>query len=152
VPLPAGPATAPTTPPTTSFSSLDPCSLIGPAQVSHDQLTVAESGQRSGDRYCEWQQSSAVDGRGFVLTAIVVNGKGLADINTAGLTGLTDEQIGSSPARRAEFDTDCTVYIGVTASSRVDIQAEDGRFDVSRSCAVADKYARLMQPALAQTR
>jgi len=40
------------------------------------------------------------------------------------------------------------VSIGVTTTSRVDVTANTGASDINQSCALANQYAKLIEPEL----
>lgn len=134
-----------------TLASTQPCDLLSGSELS--QLGVGNHGTPdtgSGARTCSWQHPTDVSGTGYLVAADVRDHQGIKDINTDGVT-VTDHSVGRHQGRLLK-DTSggdgCTVVIGVTDSSRVDVQANTNQATVDASCQLALRVAPLVEARL----
>jgi hypothetical protein len=131
------------------LAAIQPCDLLTSTELSQNGLTSNGPSTGSGARRCRWDNIAYDNGLGYTIGADVRDGQGLKDFNTAGYS-LNDDPIGRHQAKQAQQTNGdgCIVSIGVTTTSRVDVLASNGAADVNQSCALANQYAKLIEPKL----
>lgn len=131
------------------LAKVDPCSLLGAAVISQNQLQPNKSGIGPGDRYCRWDTGAAVNGIGYNIAINVYDQAGLDQLSTAGFI-VTNYPVGHHPGRMSK-DTaggGCSVSIGITNTSRVDVVGIDYGGQQDRACAVATTVAPSVEKML----
>ena len=131
------------------LARVDPCSLLGPVVISQNQLQPNKSGIGPGDRYCRWDTGSAVNGVGYNIAVNIYDQAGLDQLSTAGFI-VTNYPVGHHPGRMSK-DTaggGCSVSIGITNTSRVDVVGIDYGGQQDRACAVATTVAPSVEKML----
>lgn len=126
-----------------------PCDLVADSVLQQNHLVRQDLPPAPGARSCTWQRTTDAQTPGFVLGVDVRDSQGLADINTGGLT-LTDDPVGHHQGKlvqQSSGDT-CFVAIGVTPTSRVDVTVSSSDADATRSCALANRFAKVVEPKL----
>lgn len=128
------------------LAGVDPCALLDPAVISQNHLQRNASGTESGARYCRWG-TGPVAGGGYSVTINIYDHAGLDQLNTTGFT-ITDHPVGNRQGRMSKQTpgSGCSVSIGVTSTSRVDVLGIDDAGKQERACVVATTVA----PAVAQ--
>jgi Protein of unknown function (DUF3558) len=131
------------------LAAIQPCDLLTSTELSQNSLTSNGATTGSGARSCSWDDNAYDNGLGYTAEADVRDSQGLNDFNTAGYS-LSDDPIGRHQAKQARQTNGdgCIVSIGVTTTSRVDVTANTGAADINQSCALANKYAKLIEPKL----
>lgn len=125
-----------------SLADADPCELLTDADKSTLGVTETLGSEGSGTaRICRLRlpDSNLTPGirTNVGLDGVVVNGP------------ITDVAIGSRQAKQMRTNTGgCFVFIGVTPSSRVDVQASELRGDQEAACDLALRAAKLIEPNL----
>lgn len=125
----------------TSLASLDPCSLLNASEASNADLPSSGQADQVGtSRTCDYQSTDYV-----VLVGIRTDGGLSAFNNTGGV--ITSPTIGSHQAKQqTEGPDSCVIAIGVTATSRVDVQVTaSGSLP---PCPEAQKVAQAVEPKL----
>jgi hypothetical protein len=128
-----------------NLDAVDPCSLLTAAEASQFQAGSGVPKQTSGARTCDW---TIPDGRG-TFGIDLRNSQGLKDIVEGGGT-LTDQPVGSHQGKilkEADGPGACSVIIGVTDSSRVDVSSV-ANTDTAKACEYVTKVAALIEPRL----
>lgn len=132
-----------------SLSSVQPCNLLSSAVMSQYGLSPASSITVPDARPCNWSKPVDINGNnGYSVEIDIREHQGLKDINTAGST-ITQDNIGTHPGRQFSLDAggSCTVSIGVTNASRVDVGVTAGT-DTNQACQVANNLAKVVEPQL----
>jgi hypothetical protein len=128
-----------------STASLQPCDLLSASVLSQNQLTKTDSGTQSGARTCAWTKSVDINGNGgYTLGIDIRDSQGLTDTSDGGYT-VTPETVGSHQGKQLERSGSCIVAIGVSTTSRVDVQASA---DPGQSYPLANQFAKLIEPGL----
>ena len=128
-----------------STASLQPCDLLSASVLSQNQLTKTDSGTQSGARTCAWTKSVDINGNGgYTLGINIRDSQGLSDTSDAGYT-VTPDSIGGHQGKQLERSGSCIVAIGVSNTSRVDVQASG---DPGQSCPLANQFAKSIEPQL----
>jgi len=128
-----------------STASLQPCDLLSASVLSQNQLTKTDSGTQSGARTCAGTKSVDINGNGgYTLGVDIRDSQGLNDTSDGGYT-VTPETVGSHQGKQLERSGSCIVAIGVSTTSRVDVQASA---DPGQSCPLANQFAKLIEPGL----
>ena len=106
-----------------SLASVDPCSLITPAQLSNNQLQPGQSVAAAGGRGCRWHRPD--DGAtldGYNIQIVIYDQMGLDQFQAP------DGPVSSYPVANYQGklyedqpNNTCVVSIGTTKTSRVDI-------------------------------
>jgi hypothetical protein len=115
-------APTPTTASDGALGFIDPCSLLDPAVVARNGMHNAGAETSLGARSCSWDRNADATGGGFSIAINIYDQAGLDQLNTINFT-VTNYPIGRHQGRlnkETAGDT-CSVSIGVTAMSRVDI-------------------------------
>jgi hypothetical protein len=144
----SGPTSGGPTSSGSGLTSIQPCNLISSDIASQNQLGTPTPVNEGDARACTWQNTTANNGEGYGIEIGIRDNQGINDVITAGGTESTDN-IGSHPGRQlksAQSGT-CLVAIGVTSSSRVDLQVNGGT-DPNYGCQVANQFAKLIEPNL----
>jgi hypothetical protein len=131
-----------------SLKSIQPCSLLSAAVVSQYQLAQSDTIPGTGGRPCNWQNTTDASGIGYVVDLTVRDSQGTKDFNSEGNT-VTSENVGRHQGLQAITNAGggCDVTIGVTDSSRVDIEVVAGT-DTNHACDLANQLAKLVEPQL----
>ncbi|HET9142033.1 DUF3558 family protein [Actinophytocola sp.] len=147
----ANPSSRPTTRPQTGGSplaDLDPCALLTASAKATLGITAAGERRKILDtRLCQWKVRGPKDT--YILGVGLLDKAGIDDIPS----GVPIEQlpnIGDHQAVRSKEaggTTPCAVILGVTNSSRVELQATAGT-DVDKACELAMDMAKLVEPEL----
>ncbi|GGS33857.1 DUF3558 family protein [Actinokineospora fastidiosa] len=135
----------PTTERATTLADMSPCDLL----TSDDRQTLGVTKV----------EGEAQTGSARICTAHTAAGTTSTGIRTnAGLDGVrasnaTETRVGSHDAKIAKNSAagGCTVYIGVSDSSRVDVVSVDRQGDVEESCALAERTAGLVEKNLPES-
>src|SRR6266568_3554795 len=130
---------------TTSGSGLaavQPCELLSSAEVSQNGLTSTGPTAGSGARSCGWDNNAYDNGLGYTIGADIHDNQGIKDINTGGYS-VSDDPIGHHQAKELRTTNGdlCSVVLGVTDTSRVDVSANTGTADINQACVLANQYA-----------
>jgi hypothetical protein len=151
----SAPSTSRTVAPTTAsdgaLASIDPCSLLDPAIVAQSGMHLTGYETSLGARSCSWDQdATATNNGGFSIAINIYDHAGLDQLSTVGFT-ITNFPVGRHQGRLNQTTANgnlCAVSIGVTATSRVDVQgvAGDGRQAVS--CQLAETAAPSVEQKL----
>jgi hypothetical protein len=130
------------------LKSIRPCDLLGAAVVSQYQLSLSDTTPGTDARPCNWQNTTDNNGVGYAVEIDIRDSQGIKDYNPAGDT-LTADNIGRHQGQqgKAAAGGGCDVTIGVTDSSRVDVQVV-AVTDTNRACDLANQFARLVEPQL----
>lgn len=124
-----------------SLADTDPCELLSTTDKS--ALGVKKSTgpeEFAGARICRIHTAAGS------LTPGIWDKAGLAQVIATG--PISDVTIGSHQAKQMGDSAGCTVFIGVTASSRVDVVAQDRQGDQDEACDLALRAAKLIEPNL----
>lgn len=131
---------------------LDPCALLTQAELDQAGLRSTRRDADARGSSCGWSREPDTNGKGGFSVGVVLN-------TEYGLNGLdfgeskvvvTDDPIGKHAAKQGK-DTDetvvssCFVIIGVTGSSRVDLNVLTGP---GGACELANRFARKIEPRL----
>lgn len=144
------PATSSSAAPSGSaLASIQPCDLLTSGEISKNGLTGQEESNDSGARSCTWDNDAFDNGLGYTVGDDIRDTQGLADINTDGYS-VSDDPVGSHQGKLAQQTNGdgCFVAIGVGTSARVDVVVSTASADVQQSCALANRYAKLIEPKL----
>jgi hypothetical protein len=130
------------------LASIQPCDLLSADIISQNQLGTPTPANEGGARTCKWQNTTANNGDGYVVGFGIRDSQGIKDVNTDGYT-VTPDNIGSHPGRQLQstISGSCTIAIGVTNSSRVDVTGVAGT-DANQACQLANQFAKLIEPNL----
>lgn len=150
-PAPTASTTQPGGGPTSGNSgltSIQPCDLLSSNDASQNQLGTPTPRNEGGARSCAWQNTTANNGDGYVVSVDIRDSQGIKDINTDSYTVTTDN-IGNHPGRQLQSTQSgtCSIVIGVTNSSRVDVSINAGT-DPVHGCQLANQFARVVEPNL----
>jgi hypothetical protein len=131
-----------------SLTSIQPCDLLSSGDASQNQLGTPTTDNGNGARGCTWQNTTANNGDGYTVGVDIRDSQGIKDINTGGYTVTTDN-IGSHPGRQLQSTVSgsCDIVIGVTNSSRVDVDVNAGT-DPVQGCQLANQFAKFVEPNL----
>ncbi|MGQ0837376.1 DUF3558 family protein [Actinokineospora sp.] len=137
-----------TTSPTSaeSLADTDPCELLTSADKSALGVTKFEGPEQLGTaRICRIRTPAGT------LTPGIRTNIGLTQVVVTG--PINDLTIGSHKAKqlRDTATRGCIVFIGVTASSRVDVDAGDRQGDQDEACDLALRAATLIEPNLPES-
>lgn len=127
-------------------ATLQPCSLLDEADLAgYGSFQEPAEKDTGGSRACDWQtQPGANDS--LVIGVNIWDDQGVADVNDAG-NGVDRTQANGRDLARTVIGTRvCLLAIGVTESSRVDVQVTAS--DAQRACEVADEVAGKVEPKL----
>ncbi|HEX3649374.1 MAG TPA: DUF3558 family protein, partial [Pseudonocardiaceae bacterium] len=130
------------------LASVDPCSLLDPAVISQNQLQHDTSGNGPGDRYCSWQTAVTSDA-GYSIAINIYDHAGLNQLNTVDFT-VTNHPVGQHQGRMSKQTggSACSVSVGVTSTSRVDVVGVDDSGQQDRSCVEATTVAPSVEQRL----
>lgn len=129
-----------------SLADTDPCELLSPSDKADLGVTKSEGPENvGGARLCRVRTATG----GF--TPGIWDKAGLAQIVAKG--PMSDLTIGSHQAKQMRSDATggCTVFLGVTASSRVDVVVQDRQGDQDEACDLALRAAKLIEPNLPES-
>jgi hypothetical protein len=151
-PSPAGSSSASSPSSTASASgtaSLQPCNLLTSTEVSENELSGQGTTNDGGVRGCDWANKTADGGLGYAMEVAIRDSQGLADITTSGNT-ITNDPVGSHQGKQVQDSVAgaCFVAIGVTAKSRIDVLGSASNGNMSESCTIANKYAKIVEAKL----
>jgi hypothetical protein len=141
--VPGHPVAATAPPPTPGLSmSIDPCTLLTTADVQQFGLLSNGRDTLGGGRACSWYRTGE-----YTVGVEVFDNAGLDQLNKLGHT-ISDHPMGSHNARQVvNSNGGCGVVLEITKTSTVDVDAVVGQ-DETRSCPLADQYAKLIEPRL----
>lgn len=127
--------------------SIKPCDLLDSSVLKRNGLTSSGNKPFAGARTCTWTKKVTLNAPGYVIGADIWDTQGIADYNSAGYA-ITNDPIGHHQVIQAkQTDGDlCDVTIGITKTSRVDISANISDPNITRACALANKFAKLIEP------
>jgi hypothetical protein len=130
---------------TDPLSRVDPCALLDPAVIQQNQLQSDKSGTGPGSRYCQWDTGAS--GVGYNVAINIYDHAGIDQLPTTGFV-VTNDPVGNHSGRlsKATAGGACSVSIGVTSTSRVDVVGVDYSGQLDRACVVATTVA----PSVAQ--
>jgi predicted small secreted protein len=131
------------------LASLQPCDLLSSSVLTQFGLTRSSSITIPAARPCNWSKSVDINGEnGYAVEIDIRDSQGIKDINSANDT-VTEDNVGSHDGRelQATAGGSCTVVIGVSDSSRVDVGVTAGT-DTSQACSVANQLAKVVEPQL----
>ncbi|WP_161784444.1 DUF3558 family protein [Actinokineospora spheciospongiae] len=128
-----------------SLADADPCDLLTSADKAVLGITKSEESEKVGtERVCRHLTAD-----GAVSPGIRTN-VGLAGIVVDG--PISDLSIGSHQARQMRtLAGRCFVFLGVSASSRVDVLGSELRGDQDAACDLALRAAKLIEPNLPES-
>ncbi|MGW6449400.1 DUF3558 family protein [Lentzea sp. NPDC055074] len=124
-----------------SIADVDPCSLLKPADVSKLKLSPAE---KVDNNSCQWRTQD----RTLVRLGIYAT-LGLKDYVLAPNAEPSDIKVGTREAKlvkKSLTNTGCAVSIGLTTTSRVDVNSTGTKLDVT--CAASQSVAEAIEPNL----
>lgn len=133
------------------LASTQPCDLLSAGELS--QLGVGAQGKAATDagaRTCSWQHPAGAGGAGYLIAADIRDHQGIKDIVTDGYS-VTDHPVGRHQGRLLRDATGgdlCAIIIGVTDSSRVDVNANTDAGTVDASCQWTLRVAPLVEARL----
>ncbi|MCG8920520.1 DUF3558 domain-containing protein [Actinokineospora sp. PR83] len=128
-----------------TLADMDPCDLLTTADKAALQITESEKAEKVGTEHV----CVHLTAEGSVSPGIRTN-VGLAGVVVNG--PISDLSIGSHQARQMRTTTGgCFVFLGVTASSRVDVLAGDLRGNQDAACELALRAAELIEPNLPES-
>ena len=127
----------------------DPCSLLSSSVLSQYGLGAGKSSNDAGARSCGWQKPTDNNGNGYTLGVDIWDSLGIKDIDPSSNT-ITDDPINGRPAKQTQDKVGdvCAVVLGVTDSSRVDVQVNESNSDMSQACQEANQFAKIIGPEL----
>jgi hypothetical protein len=137
------------TPPSATASdplaNTDPCTLMPAAVLSQNQLQPNKSGNELGARFCRWSHIADSSGSGYDVSINIYDHAGQDQLNTNNFT-IMDFPLKHHPGKLAQAKVlhTCTVSIGITSTSRVDIIGTDGAGQLEAACTIA----KLVGPAV----
>ena len=128
-----------------TLADVNPCDLLGSADVAALGITKSGKTEKVGtERVCRYETAD-----GAVSPGIRTN-VGLAGVVVDG--PISDLSIGSHQARQMRSSTGgCFVFLGVSASSRVDVLGSELRGDQDAACDLALRAAKLIEPNLPES-
>jgi hypothetical protein len=132
-----------------STAAIDPCSLFGPTDLG--QFAAGFDGPQkssTGDvRSCNYQKkTSSASDPVLVIGANVRDTAGVKDVNDVGSGTRSGTLDGRKSVEIPDGAKICTLAIGVTDTSRVDVLVTDGV--AGQACDVAEKVADIVAPKL----
>jgi hypothetical protein len=128
-----------------SLDVIDPCALLTVDEVHQFEANQGKPETLGGARKCQW----LIPGGNGVFSADLRNSQGLKDI-VVGYGTLSDRRIGNRTGKalkEAGGAGTCMIVIGITESSRVDVQGSY-KADTARACDLAMRVATLIEPRL----
>ncbi len=132
---------------TTPLSGLDPCSLLNTSAVEkHGPVEEPVQERIGSSEACTWhpdRQGTAADMPAF-LVGLRENG-GVADMNDLG-QGVQRAELNGREVARVPSPGGCSIAIGVTDKSRVDVQVTG--VDTELACDMVDELAQLVEPRI----
>lgn len=144
---PGNPVSVPVTPssvhPSTTLSeSIDPCTLLTSSDAQAFGLVSNGRDTTGGARSCSWHKTGQ-----YTIGTGVFDHIGLAQLSKAGRT-ITDHPVGIHDGRQVfSQEGGCGVYLQITSHSVTDVVVVDAQ-DAQQECALADDFARLVEPKL----
>lgn len=143
------PSTLGTTPAADPLTGVDPCSLLTSEVISQNHLQPGPSGTAAGTRYCRWDTGPTSSGVEYSIAINVYDHAGLDQLNTVAFT-VTNYPVGIHHGRMSKrvHGGTCTVSIGVTGTSRVDVVGDDHSGQQDRSCVEATTVAPSVEQRL----
>ncbi|MGH3620167.1 MAG: DUF3558 domain-containing protein [Sciscionella sp.] len=119
-----------------SLASVDPCSLLTEAQQGQLGITTGGTPSDVGTaRGCQWNTSAST------LSLDVRNNAGLSQVPADG-GAVTETTVGGHRAKKRDSAGACFIFLGVTASSRVDVS---GIGNTGPNCSIAQQAAQLIE-------
>jgi hypothetical protein len=129
-----------------SLASVDPCTLLTSGEVAQLGLPAGQKENLGGARGCTWNVPS---GNGYSLGVGIRDAQGIKDLVTEG-GRLSKISVGKHDARRLEEQGktpgSCMITLGVTSSSRVDVQVNADT--TTQACQIADNVVTNVEPKL----
>jgi hypothetical protein len=125
----------------------DPCSLLDQAVITANQLKPDTSGIGPGTRYCRWDTGPT--GIGYNIAINIYDNAGLDQLSTDGFI-ITNYPVGHHQGRMSKDTIPgvCSVSIGITRTSRVDVVGADYGGQEDRACVVATTVAPAVEQKL----
>jgi hypothetical protein len=129
------------------LAAVNPCSLLDKALITANRLQPDTSGTGPGTRYCRW--NTGPSGVGYSLAINIYDNAGLDRLSTAGFT-IANYPVGHHQGRLSKDTVGgaCSVSIGFTSTSRVDVVGVDYAGQLDRACVVATTVAPAVEQKL----
>lgn len=133
----------------TSVSELDPCSLLSKADVTQfGPVNEPQRKQIGTADTCSWEPDrSKMSGERGTVGVNLRDNAGVQDMNDKGMgvqhTTENGRNYGRSPSPNG-----CTIAIGVTDSSRVDVLVSGA--DPAKACKMANTLVEIVEPKVPQ--
>jgi hypothetical protein len=148
--IPGGGTSSSSTPTSTrtadsSLRNTDPCSLLSTADMSALSLLKGEvtAGSREDDKGCRWHSTREGD---YSIQVDVYALLGTKEVRATGEIKPIGK-VGTHQAVQYVFGTTCSVSLGITETSRVDVRVGAGGNN-QKACEMAPQVARLVEPKL----
>jgi Protein of unknown function (DUF3558) len=120
-----------------------PCSLLSASDVSALQAGSGKEEQLNNARACRF-----LEAKGFVMSVAIFDDLGLGDVTTYGEVKPVPT-VGAHKAVQSMRGVDtCAISIEVSKTSRVDVQGTSDDGSAQKSCDLALRVARLVEPKL----
>jgi hypothetical protein len=154
-PSPATTASSSAKPASDPLASIDPCTLIPPNKVTANGLIQNPPGIEDGARACSWTQrpGNGTANLGFGLGIRLYEHAGLTEARAQAGAGntVTDLQVGQHKGIEIKVNVglgtgSCAVFLGVSATTSVFVNAVDGGGNQANSCADATAAATAVEP------
>lgn len=140
------PETSSSDPGGSAVADLDPCTLLSTSELAdYGNLEGPKDPGFQSVRACDWQTPVGAD-EGLVIGVAVRDDAGVRDANDTG-SGIDFTEVdGREVARIPDAGGHCIIALGVTDSSRVDVNVTAP--DTQRACEIADEVAGIVEPKL----
>ncbi|WP_253831029.1 DUF3558 domain-containing protein [Prauserella aidingensis] len=137
--------------PTASLSNIDPCSLLSADELSKYGTFPAGAPNNVGTaRGCKFEKDtdSPTTDPNRVISVNLRDQQGIDDVQDLG-QGIDRGEVEGRSYARVPGPGVCTIVIGVSQTSRVDVNtiATEG---TEKSCEIADEVAAVVEPKLPQ--
>ncbi len=124
------------------LASVDPCSLITSAELASNGLQPGKIVNAPGARACSWNRpddGATIDG--YLIQIAIYDTAGLDQLNTSVGTA-SDYSVGKYQGKllRYKAGLTCTVALGITSTSRIDIDVITST-SVDQSCTLVERVA-----------
>jgi uncharacterized protein DUF3558 len=131
------------------LAGIDPCTLLGAAIISTNQLTQGQTRPEPGARTCSWDKNADSSGPGYTVSIGIYDHAGLDKLNATDFT-VTDYPVGQHQGRLSKDPAGhtCAVSIGITGTTRVDVVGIDGGGRQEQACTVATLVAPSVEQKL----
>lgn len=136
------PVTSSSVPPSALSESIDPCTLLTSSDTQEFGLVSSTRDTAGGGRACSWLKKGQ-----YNVGIEVFDHGGLANLSAVN-RAITDYPVGTHDGRQVlDHGGGCGVYLQITSGSMVVVALADAQ-DEQQECALADDFARLVEPRL----